>query len=258
MRIFAEKEPFVDVILPNYNKAEFLEESINSVISQTYRNWHLYIIDDHSDDNSLKIINKFSDLKNITIITLRKNKGPSFCRNYAMRISKAKYIAFIDSDDSWSKNKLEMQILFMEKNNLTFTYTDYTPFFEKNGLKKTKKRTFLIDSFNFETFINNSSINTTTMIISRSILGTHRFKKIKLLEDYLFKCELLKNNNVAKKLDEDLAFYRILTNSRSSQRLRNIYWLWHINKNYNKLNFFGNFMSIFFIAINSVKKYGIK
>jgi teichuronic acid biosynthesis glycosyltransferase TuaG len=258
MSIFVNKEPFVDVILPNYNKAEFLEESINSVISQTYRNWHLYIIDDYSNDDSPKIINKFSDLKNVTLITLRKNKGPSFCRNYAMRISKAKYIAFIDSDDSWSKNKLEMQIQFMEKNNLTFTYTDYTPFFEKNGLKKVKRRTFLKDYFNFETFINNSSINTTTMIILRSILGTHRFKKIKLLEDYLFKCKLLKNNNVAKKLDEDLAFYRILTSSRSSQRLRNIYWLWHINKNYNKLNFFGNIMSVFFIAINSVKKYGIK
>ena len=258
MSIFVNKEPFVDVILPNYNKAEFLEESINSVISQTYRNWHLYIIDDYSNDDSPKIINKFSDLKNVTLITLRKNKGPSFCRNYAMRISKAKYIAFIDSDDSWSKNKLEIQIQFMEKNNLTFTYTDYTPFFEKNGIKKVKRRTFLKDYFNFETFINNSSINTTTMIILRSILGTHRFKKIKLLEDYLFKCKLLKNNNVAKKLDEDLAFYRILTSSRSSQRLRNIYWLWHINKNYNKLNFFGNIMSVFFIAINSVKKYGIK
>ena len=108
MSIFVKKEPFVDVILPNYNKAKFLKESINSVIFQTYRNWHLYIIDDHSNDNSLKIINKFSNLKNITIITLRKNKGPSFCRNYAMRISKAKYIAFIDSDDSWSKNKLEI------------------------------------------------------------------------------------------------------------------------------------------------------
>ena len=258
MRIFAEKEPFVDVILPNYNKAEFLEESINSVISQTYRNWHLYIIDDNSNDNSLKIIEKFSGLKNVTIIMLRKNKGPSFCRNYAMRISGSKYIAFIDSDDSWSKNKLEKQIHFMEKNNLAFTYTDYTPFFEKNGIKKIKQKTFLKNSFNFETFIKNSSINTTTMIISRSILGAHRFKKIKLLEDYLFKCKLFKNNNVAKKLDEDLAFYRILTNSRSSQRLRNIYWLWYVNKNYNKLNFFSNLMSIFFIAINSVKKYGIK
>ena len=59
MQKLIKEEPFVDVILPNYNKAEFLEEAINSVITQTYENWHLYIIDDHSNDSSLKIIDKF-------------------------------------------------------------------------------------------------------------------------------------------------------------------------------------------------------
>ena len=258
MQTFTKKKSFVDVILPNYNKAEFLEEAINSVIAQTYKNWHLYIIDDHSDDNSAKVIDKFSNLGNVTVIKLHKNKGPSFCRNYAMRISKSKYISFIDSDDSWLSDKLEKQITFMEKHNLTFTYTDYTPFFESFGKKKIKKRTFLKDHFDYGTFIKNSSINTTTMIIARSILGSYRFRKIKLLEDYLFKCKLLKGNNIAKKLDENLAFYRISNKSRSSQRLKNIYWLWHINKNYNKLNFFDNIISIFFISINSIKKYGIK
>ena len=248
----------VDVILPNFNKGEFLEETINSVLNQTYNNWHIYIVDDNSNDHSSKIINKYSGMKKVTIRELSKNKGPSFCRNYAMRISNSKYIAFIDSDDIWRNNKLEKQIYFMEKNNLTFTYTDYTPFFEKNRKKKIKKRTFLKDYFNFETFTKNSSINTTTMIIERSILGTHRFQKIKLLEDYLFKCKLFKKGNIAKKLGEDLAYYRILNTSRSSQRLKNIYWLWYINKNFNKLNFFKNITSIFFIAINSIKKYGIK
>ena len=258
MQTFTKKKSFVDVILPNYNKAEFLEEAINSVIAQTYKNWHLYIIDDHSDDNSAKVIDKFLNLGNVTVIKLHKNKGPSFCRNYAIRMSKSKYISFLDSDDSWSSSKLEKQITFMEKHNLTFTYTDYTPFFESFGKKKIKKRTFLKDHFSYGTFIKNSSINTTTMIITRSILRTHRFRKIQLLEDYLFKCKLLKDNTIAKKLDEDLAFYRILNKSRSSQRLKNIYWLWHINKNYNKLNFFDNIISIFFISINSIKKYGIK
>jgi len=253
-----KKDSFVDIILPNYNKGKFIEEAINSAINQTYKNWNLYIIDDHSSDNSEEIIDKFSHLKNVTIIKLYKNKGPSFCRNYAMRISKSKYISFIDSDDSWLSNKLEKQIAFMEKFNLSFTYTDYTPFFESFGKKKIKTRTFLKDHFNYETFIKNSSINTTTMIIARPILSSHRFRKIKLLEDYLFKCKLLRGNNVAKKLDKNLAFYRILNKSRSSQRLKNIYWLWHINKNYNNLNFFDNIISIFFISINSIKKYGIK
>ena len=258
METFIREKTLVDVILPNYNKAEFLEEAINSVTTQTYKNWHLYIIDDNSSDNSEEIIDKFSNLKNITIIKLQKNKGPSFCRNYALRISKSKYISFIDSDDSWLSDKLEKQINFMEKHNLSFTYTDYTPFFENFGKKKIRKRTFLKDHFNYRTFIKNSSINTTTMIIARSILGSYRFRKIKLLEDYLFKCKLLKGNNIAKKLDENLAFYRISNKSRSSQKLKNIYWLWHINKNYNKLDFFDNIISIVFISINSIKKYGIK
>ena len=109
------KNPFVDIVMPNYNKGKFIEEAINSVISQTYKNWNLYIIDDHSSDNSIEIIKKFSNLKNVNVIKLKKNKGPAFCRNYIMRISKSKYISFIDSDDSWINNKLEKQISFMEE-----------------------------------------------------------------------------------------------------------------------------------------------
>ena len=81
-----EKYPFVDVIMPNYNKGQFLEEAINSVINQTYKNWYLYIIDNHSVDNSLQVIKKFSNLKNIKIILLKKDRGPSFSRNYGMRL----------------------------------------------------------------------------------------------------------------------------------------------------------------------------
>ena len=248
----------VDIILTNFNKAEFVEEAIQSVIDQTYKNWKLYIIDDDSKDKSIEVINKFSTFKNIFIIKLPKNKGPSFCRNLGMRISKSKYISFLDSDDAWSSLKLEKQITFMKKNNFNFIYTNYTPFFQKDGKKKLKKRTFIKSFFDYDGFVKNSSINTTTMIIKRTILNTHRFKKVELLEDYLFKCELLKKNFIAKKLPEDLAFYRILDKSRSSKRLRNIYWLWRINKNYNKLNFFKNLTSLFFISLNSIKKYGIK
>ena len=253
-----KNDPQVDVILTNFNKAEFVEEAIQSVINQTYENWKLYIIDDSSKDKSIEVIDKFSAFKNIFIIKLTKNKGPSFCRNFGMRMSKSKYISFLDSDDVWSSLKLEKQISFMEKNNFNFTYTDYTPFFQKNGKKKLKKRTFIKSFFDYDSFIKNSSINTTTMIIERVILGTHRFKKVELLEDYLFKCELLKKNFIAQKLSEDLALYRILDKSRSSKRFKNIYWLWRINRNYNKLNFFDNLMSLLSISKNSLKKYGFK
>jgi teichuronic acid biosynthesis glycosyltransferase TuaG len=254
----SEKKLSVDIILPNYNKFDFLEESIESVVNQTFKTWHLYIIDDCSGDNSSSIIKKFSNHSNISSILLKKNMGPSFCRNYAIRISKSEYISFIDSDDTWEKTKLQKQINFMEKNDLNFTYTDYRPFFQEKEKKVYKEKTSLKNYFDFESFTKNSSINTTTMIIKRSILKNLKFKKIKLMEDYLFKCRLLRNGNSAQKLNESLATYRILNKSRSSMRLKNLYWLWYINKNYNKFNFFKNLISVVFISINSIKKYGIK
>ena len=256
MKKSSSNEPFVDVILPNYNKSKFIEDAINSVIAQTYNSWHLYIIDDNSTDSSVEVINKFSSLTNVTVAKLHKNKGPAFCRNYGMRISQSKYIAFIDSDDGWTNNKLEKQISFMEKNNFDFTYTDYTFFFDVNGKKNFEKKTNTRNYFDYDSFTKNSQINTTTMIITRSILGSHKFKKVKMHEDYLFKCEILKNSNIAHKLNDITAFYRIVDRSRSRKRLQSIYWLWYVNKNFNKLKFIRNIISIFFIAINSIKKYG--
>ena len=249
--------PFIDIIMPNYNKAEFISEAVDSVVKQTYKNWYLYIMDGGSTDSSLQKLSKFSKIKNIRIISFKRNKGPGFSRNYGMRISNSKYISFLDSDDGWSSDKLEKQLNLMRKNQYNFTYTDYTPFFQNKGKKIFKQKTNLKSNLNFNEFIKNTSINTSTMIIERSIVKTHKFKKVKL-EDYLFKCDILKNNIIAQKYNESLAFYRILKVSRSSQKIKNVSSVWQINKKYNKLNFIQNLISVFSIAINSIKKYGIK
>lgn len=243
--------------MPNYNKAEFISEAVDSVVKQSYKNWYLYIMDGGSTDLSLQKLSKFSKIKNIRIISFKRNKGPGFSRNYGMRISNSKYISFLDSDDGWSSDKLEKQLNFMRKNQYNFTYTDYTPFFQNKGKKIFKQKTNLQSKLNFNEFIKNTSINSSTMIIERSIVKTHKFKKVKL-EDYLFKCDILKNNIIAQKYNESLAFYRILKVSRSSQKIKNVSSVWQINKKYNKLNFIQNLISVFSIAINSIKKYGIK
>ena len=249
---------FVDIILPNFNKATYLKEAVDSIFEQTYENWKLYIIDDCSTDKSKIILEKFKNSEKVKIIYLNKNMGPSFCRNYGIRISSSKYISFMDSDDYWTKDKLQEQISFMEKNNFKFTYTDYIPFFEKNGKKKFINKTTLKSLLTFEDFILNTSINTTTMIISRTILKHLKFKKLKKLEDYLFKCEILKQNIAAHKLNKSLAFYRILNKSRSSHKFKNIFYLWRINKKFNQFNTLKNLKSIIMISINSLKKYGFK
>tara|TARA_B100000963_G_scaffold88443_1_gene75967 strand:- start:188 stop:949 length:762 start_codon:yes stop_codon:yes gene_type:complete len=248
----------VDIIIPNYNKKRYLEEAILSVLDQSFKNWTLYIIDDNSNDGSQDVINKFINHEKIIFKKLSKNKGPSFCRNLGMRISSSEYIAFLDSDDLWKKNKLHEQVDFMNKNDYQFTFTDYTSFIEKDNKNSYLKATNLIQEFDLKKFTHNSSINTSTMIVSRSILKNIKFKKLKKLEDYLFKCEILKKGHKAYKLNSNSAFYRIMKNSRSSARFENIRYLWKINKDYLKLNFFQNFHSILMISYNSLKKYGFK
>ena len=248
----------VDIILPSRNKEMYLEETVNSVIKQTYDDWKLFIIDDCSTDNSRKIIEKYSSNKKINIIYLKKNMGVAFSRNLGIRVSNSKYISFIDSDDLWSNNKLEDQINFMEQNNYLFTYTDYTPFLYKNKKIIYKKKISPPQSFNYEQFINNSSIGTSTMILLREIIGVIKFPKVDVLEDFPFKSRILKRNNTAFRLGQNNTFYRITKGSLNSNKLKNLYWLWYINKKYNNLNFFKNLKSLICIAINSIKKYGFK
>ena len=245
----------IDIIIPNYNKSQYLEECINSVVSQTFKNWKLYIVDDFSTDNSLQVIDKYNTVNNINIIKLKKNKGPAFCRNLGVRISSSPYISFLDSDDLWVKNKLEKQIIFMIKNKFSFTFSDYYWF--KNINSKDYKSTQISNSLSFREFLNNSSINSSTMIIKRDIIKNTRFKNVNH-EDYLFKCDILRSGVVAYKINDKLAYYRIIKTSRSSNKFVNLFYLWKINSKYNKLNFFKNLISVISISINSLKKYGFK
>ena len=159
----------VDIILPNFNKENYLKETIDSILNQSFKDFNLYIIDDNSTDNSKKVIDKYSDTR-IKVVNLKKNKGVHFCRNLGIRLSKSKYISFIDADDYWDENKLKNQINFMNKYGYKFTYTDYIPFKNKNNIKVFKKKISVSKEFNFKKFIFNSSIAMSTVIIRRSIL----------------------------------------------------------------------------------------
>ena len=248
-------KPSISIILPNFNSHLNLKKTLNSIINQTYKNWNLIIVDDCSDKKTLKILNNFKNKIKFKIIFLKKNKGAGFCRNLALKKVTGKYIAFIDSDDYWEKNKLKSQINFMEKNNYAFTYTYYKTF-SKNSYKKN-----MINSpkqFTYDQFTKNTSIGTSTMIVKSSIAKNLRFINTPICEDYFYKCQLLKKIKVAHCFPFFLTNYQIRNNSLQSNKIRNLFWMWKINKNYNKFNFFKNLYSIIFISLNSLKKYGFK
>ena len=242
----------VSIILPNFNSSEFVLSTINSIKNQTYRNWNLIIIDDCSNKKTKKILKKFIYDKKIKILWLKKNRGAAYCRNLAIKKTKSKYLAFLDSDDIWEKNKLKVQLKYMEQNNFDFTYTYYKTF----GLKSQKIKTPI--KFDFDNFTKNTSIATSTMIIKRKIIQGVKFTETAICEDYFFKCKILKKIKYAYCLKKFLTRYRIRKNSMQSNRVKNFYWIWIINYKYNKFNNLQNLRSLFFISLNSIRKYGFK
>ena len=117
-------EELVSVIMPSYNTEKYIAESIESVLKQTYHNWELIIIDDCSTDNTIEIIKSFNDGR-IRLLRNEKNSGAAVSRNYGLREARGKWIAFLDSDDTWKPEKLEVQIKYMEGNDWSFSYHDY-------------------------------------------------------------------------------------------------------------------------------------
>lgn len=246
----------IDIILPVYNSKYFILDTLRSINNQTYKNWKLIIVDDNSDDGTreliINFINNSKNKKKFIFLKNRKNKGQAFTRNLALKNCKSQYVAFIDSDDIWKRDKLKKQIKFMLDNKYSFTYSDYITI--KNGIIRIIK---VPNFFNYEKFINNTSIATSTMMIEKKILNNIYFPKLKLCEDYYLKCRVLKTNN-AYKCPGVYSFYRLRDNSLQSNRFKVLFAVWNINKDFNKMNLIKNFISIFFITYNSLKKYALR
>ena len=248
--------PSVDIILPNYNSSEFLSETLNSIFNQNFENWNLIIIDDNSDEKTRDILKKINNDK-VKIIWLKKNKGQGFCRNLALRYyCKSDYVSFIDSDDLWKKSKLEEQINFMKENDIDFSYTPYE--IVKSGNNKFVKNINVPLKFNFKSFIGNTSIATSSMILKNGLSKKAKFTKTRSCDDYYYKCKLLKQIKYAYCFNQTLTTYRIRPGSVQSNRLRNLFLVWKINRNLNKFSFFKSLVSLVSISFNSFKKYGLR
>ncbi|MCM1368561.1 MAG: glycosyltransferase family 2 protein [Roseburia sp.] len=116
----------VSIVMPNYNCERFIRETINSVLSQTYTNWELLIVDDRSTDRSVEIIREFCERdERIKLFIKEENSGAAASRNLALREATGRWIAFLDSDDLWLPEKLGKQLAFMNDNGYSFTFTKY-------------------------------------------------------------------------------------------------------------------------------------
>lgn len=185
----------VSVIIPYYNRESTIERALNSVVEQSYKDYEIILIDDGSSDNSHEIVDDFiKKRKEYKIINLyQDNSGPSKARNRGIEEAKGEYIAFLDSDDSWVPNKLEIQMNFLQKNKeVMILGTDYNNIINGNISTKSSN-TNKYKEVGFYKRLIKCYFPTSTVVIKREVFEEFRFnEEQKYAEDTLLFLKILR------------------------------------------------------------------
>lgn len=245
----------VSIITPVYNCEKLLSKTIECVISQTYKNWELLLVDDCSKDNSAKIAKEYAKKdKRVKYIKLEKNSGAAIARNTALENSKGRFIAYLDSDDLWKPEKLEKQVNFMKENNYAFTCTDYEKI-DENG-KSLNKIIKIPKKVNYNLFLRNTIIQTVGVMVDTSITGKDVLvmPNIRRRQDAATWCQILKAGYDCYELPENLSYYRVVSNSLSSNKFKAVKGTWVLYRDIEKLSLFKSCYCFVGYAFNAVKK----
>ena len=243
----------VSIITPSYNSSRFIKECVSSVLEQTYTNWELIIVDDASDDNSRELISNIAEGDNrIKFIFLTKNIGVAGARNIALEMSEGRYIAFLDSDDIWKKDKLTTQIDFMQFHNISFSFSSYQPISE-NGMEFFREiKAPLKVGYNF--FLKNTIIGCLTVVLDKHKLGDVKMPKLRTSQDMALWLSIMRGGIVAYGIEESLAYYRIVGNSNTSNKFKVIQGVWRIYRIEEGLGYVKSIWCFLNYAFNAVKK----
>ena len=245
----------VSIITPVYKCEKFISNTIECVQSQTYKNWELLLIDDCSPDNSSKIIKEYAKKdKRIRYIKLKENSGAAVARNTALENSKGRFIAYLDADDLWKKEKLEKQVNYMIDNNYAFTCTDYEKI-DENG-KSLNKIIKIPKKVNYNKYLRNTIIQTVGVMVDTKITGKKVLvmPNIRRRQDAATWCQLLKSGYDCYGLSENLSYYRIVSNSLSSNKFKAVKGTWGLYRNIEKLSLPKSCFCFIGYAFNAVKK----
>ena len=249
-------DDLVSVIMPAYNSEKYIGEAIESVLNQSYKNWELIIVNDASCDNTESIIKEYAAKNSkIVLISLKENKGVSNARNIAISSAKGRYIAFLDSDDIWTSDKLTKQISFMKENNYSFTYHSYI-LFDTSMNRDYGKVIKVPNSINYSGLLKgNCTGSCLTTIIDRYYIKDIYMPNQKH-EDYICWLNILKQYNVdAYGLDVVLGYYRVGKISVSSNKLKSAYWTWKVYRESQNMGLLKSLYYFINYAIKGVIKY---
>ncbi len=249
-----EKEPLVSVITPVYNSERFIKETIESVLNQTYTNLELIIVDDASIDNSTEIIRTYRERDTrIKYIRNTKNSGAAISRNIALENAKGRFIAFLDSDDIWDERKLEVQIAYMRKHKIGFSFTSYQ-IMDADG-KVYERIIKAPDKVNYHYLLKNTIIGCLTVVLDRNIIGDIRMPIVRSSQDFATWLSILKNGHVAYGIKEVLAKYRKVNGSLSSNKLKALRSNWLVYRKIEKLSLVKACYVFIFYVLHALKKH---
>lgn len=248
-----ENYGLVSIIMPNYNAANYIKNTVESVMAQTYSCWELIFVDDCSTDNSLDVIRSFDD-ERIKIYSTDKNSGAATARNIAIDKACGKWIAFLDSDDLWLPDKLIRQLRFMSDNQYDFSCTSYEVINEDE--KQVSVFVPQKDKYSYEDILKHNFIGCLTAVYNAEKLGkiympTAAVKR----EDLACWLSILKNGTEAYCLHEPLSKYKVHSNSVSSNKLKMLKYQWQVYRKVEKLNVFKSFYYLVHWAILGFIKY---
>lgn len=247
------KKRLVSIVTPLYNGEHYVSETIESVLSQTYKDWELIVVDDCSKDNGCQIVESYiaKDAR-IKLLKNESNSGPAKTRNTAIAAARGQYIAFLDSDDLWTENKLSDQIDFMNRNEAFFSFSYYEQITEDGNFIKTIDN--LPDKVDYLSTIKSNKIGCLTAIYDASHFGKVYMENIAKRQDYTLWLKLLKKTKYAYCVPQILARYRIRENSVSSNKFKLVKYHWHIYRNIEKHSFLrSSFFIINYIYVRIFK-----
>ena len=245
------EDGLVSVIMPVYNSESTLKNSIESVLKQKYEKWELIIVNDCSTDNSKFLLEEYSNDNRINIINLDENEGVANARNLALKKAKGQYIAFLDSDDIWYPEKLSIQIDFMRKENIGFSFTAYDTFIDGND--DVINTISVPNVVNYKQYMKNTIIGNLTVVMDRKIIENVSCPSGSL-EDVKTWIKYLKMGFTAYGINIRLAKYRISKNSVSGNKIQNSKKYYKLLREYENQTIITSLWYITCYAFNAIKK----
>ncbi len=240
----------VSIITPSHNSAPFIRETLDAILAQTYTDWELLVTDDASTDDTCRIVEEYSTKdQRITLFRLKKNGGAAVARNESIKHATGRFIAFCDSDDTWTPDKLEKQIAFMTENDLAFTFAPYHIIDEEgNHLDTTQTR----NEVNYNDLLLTCDIGCLTAMYDTQKVGKVYMPLIRKRQDYALWLKILKTIDYAYSYPEPLGYYRLRKHSISSNKFKAIWYIWKVYRKVEKLPFFRSVYLVFVYSMHGI------